>query len=157
MTMRHLKLQIAVLCGFALVFSLAAGIPANDELAEITRASNSSLTTLTKALATEDSGLLASLFTSNGSIHSSNGYQVSGRLSIRMASKMAMLSSGGGKLSVIRDTIALIDSAYQETGAYTFRVSAENAKSQKTYRGHYQLVWSKEDKVWKISRAVGLK
>ncbi len=128
-----------------------------DNLADVTKASNQAQLTIKRAVAEKNSGLLSSLFTSDGAVISAQGHSISGRLQIRMAAKIAMLTGGSGKLSTTRNTISLLDDTAYETGSYTLRLSGETPQQDKTYNGYYTLVWRLEEKVWKVHRAIGMK
>ncbi len=146
-----LRLLVAAL----LVTCMSSQAFAGD-LSNATKASNKARTTLKKAIDSKDSGLLASLFTSDGAIITPNGYTVSGRIKIRMAAKMVMLTGETGALNTVRKSMSMVDGAAYETGSYTFVPTSAGAKRKNTVKGHYTLIWRLEDKSWKIHRAIGI-
>jgi len=158
--MPSLKILRLILQLPLLFLLLTASGAAADNLTAVTQASDSARVHLQKAISNRDSEALSSLFTEDGSLITVGGYQVSGRFRIRMAAKIAMLSSDNGELITKRDSLVAVDehgATYRETGSYTFQITANGKPTGKSYIGHYRIIWAKEDGVWKIMRAVGLK
>jgi ketosteroid isomerase-like protein len=140
----------------ALTFAGLSSSAFADELSDASQASDNARGVIQKAITNRDSGLFASLFTSEGAIITPNGYTVSGRLKIRLSVKMIMLTGETGTLNAVRKSMTMIDGAAYETGSYTFRHTVSKSKENAVVSGHYTLIWRLEDKTWKIHRAIGL-
>ncbi len=140
----------------AFLTSVPSSISFAGDLSTATKASDKARITIKKAIDNKDSGLLASLFTSEGAIITPNGYTVSGRLKIRMAAKMIMLAGETGELTTSRQSVSMVDGAAYETGSYKFTLTGSDSKRNKVINGHYTIIWRQEDKTWKIHRAIGI-
>lgn len=133
----------------------SSSLPAND-LEDVTAASDAAHITIRQALAEEDGGLLASVFTDDGAIISPSGQVIRGRLTIRTSATLLFLTMGGGDLKVTRNGINIIDSTAYETGQYTFRRTGNEAEDR-AWSGRYTALWRKETGEWRVSRAIGLR
>ncbi len=137
----------------SLVLLLATPLSA-EVLEDITAASDAAKGTVEQALADQDGGLLASIFTDDAVVISSRGATIKGRSTIRASATLAFLTMGSGQLEVSRRYISVVDSTGYETGNYLFRRGGDDEPGQ-TFSGRYTVIWELEEGAWKIGRALG--
>jgi uncharacterized protein (TIGR02246 family) len=137
------------------LFLLSAGPLSAGIREDITAASDEARATVGKALADEDGGLLASIFTDDAVVISSRGQTIKGRSTIRASATLAFLTLGSGKLDLARQYLSIIDSTGYEAGRYVFR-RGEGEELDPAFSGKYLVIWEIEDGAWKVARAVGL-
>ncbi|MEW5796669.1 MAG: DUF4440 domain-containing protein [Candidatus Zixiibacteriota bacterium] len=118
-------------------------------------ASDSALGVVQKALETEEAEGLASIFTENGAVVTPTGQTIRGRLTLRTMATLLMMTWGGGKLQISRDSLMARDSTGNEIGRFTFRRTPKDEPEQ-TWSGSYTIVWEREGGRWKVARAAGL-
>lgn len=126
-------------------------------MADVTAASDSAFATIRTALADESGSKLASIFTSDAAIIMPSGQSVEGRLTIRATATLMLTAFGSGKLTVNRQHISIVDDTPYETGSYSFERPLDGDGKVQRYAGRYTLIWQREDGVWKIHRAIGIR
>ena len=142
--------------GLTLAFFLAMGtVGMSAGVDDLRSASDSALIKVQRAVANEDSEILASVFTEDGAVTVPTGQIIRGRTTIRSMAALMMMTWGGGNLKVTRDTLGLRETTGHEIGRYVFRRSVKDRPDQ-LWSGGYTVVWEKEAGEWKISRISGL-
>ena len=144
---------LTVICSTTVVVTVRA-----DELDDVKKSSRAANSNLKKALINEEGSLLASVFSKDATVTAPNGSSISGRLTIRTTATLLLMTRGGGELTVTSDSLVAIDSlnAYRENGQYTFSQPSGNGQSRK-FSGRFEVLWTKEDNLWKIASLVGHK
>jgi uncharacterized protein (TIGR02246 family) len=156
LTLRPAQIRIWRL-GLALAISIViSGTSQADDLDEVTAASDSLQTVIGRALADEDSDLLASVFTEDGAVISPNGRVVRGRMTLKASAALLFMTMGSGDIEIDRHNLSLIDDTGYETGRFVFKRSGEEA-NRATFAGSYTAVWQREAGRWKLAVIVGLR
>jgi uncharacterized protein (TIGR02246 family) len=127
-----------------------------DVIADVTAASDSAHATVITALQKSDGAKLASVFTGDGAVITPYGQSFEGRLTIRATATLMLTAFGSGKLTITRQSISVVDGVPYETGQYRFTRRLEKNRTQR-YTGRYTLIWKREDGVWKVYRAIGIR
>jgi len=134
---------------------MTGGTAQAGDLEDVTAASDSMRTVIRQALADEDGGLLASIFTEDGAVISPDGRVVRGRMTLRASATLLFMTLGGGETEINRHSINLIDSTAYETGRFVFRRSGD--ETTQVWQGAYTAVWRREAGLWKVACAIGLR
>ena len=154
--MRMIKALLSVRSGLVMAIGVVVGgLSQAGDLDDVTAASDSLQAVVREALAEEDGGLLASIFTEDGAVISPDGRVVRGRLTLRASATLLFMTMGGGEIEIKRSAISLIDSTAYETGRFVFTRTGD--ESGDIWRGSYAAIWQREAGRWKVHRAIGLR
>jgi ketosteroid isomerase-like protein len=149
------RTRLVTLRQVVLALGLVANVFAGNNTDALRSASDSARSTVQQALIREDAETLASVFSENGSVVVPTGQTIHGRTTIKSMAALMMMTWGGGKLKITRDSLQVKDSTGYEIGRFAFRRAVKDMPDQ-VWSGGYTAIWGMEEGIWRISRVTGL-